>query len=417
MHFSQKLDMVGFTKILCIRKISNFPNRIKLFFGNILNILYLIIKGFAMELGQYINDGEVCELEQFPTWQENYIFWSKKYLLDKIDSLSSRFLEDKEALNFQKNKLENSKDIEEMKIVINDLSKLKVKGPKLYFNSLYKFYYFLEKVKAKNIKEIDNRVIKAFIVSLSEQNIKDVTRNNIFTVIKNFLKFISSNNIIKSGEDAFDFKITINIKDIIKSRKKTTVDIISPHKEYGLFLDGINEVQFKNDNTRNKLLLKIVYFTGMRVCEVTYLKYKDITIEDKHFAFKIIGKGNKERTLYVAKRDIQDLWKKYSIEKKMKSLDEYVFQNKFGQPLADRTITNYIRKILTLKNIKTTKSSLHLLRHSLVTKLIFEGSHSLEEAMGLLGHEDISTTQIYTHITNEHIKKSASKISQVIKKG
>lgn len=367
-----------------------------------------------MNLSQYITDDDTWELEPFPKWQDNYVFWAKKYIVDKTKNLSTRFLVNESTFNNILESLENSTTIEQMKDFINDLSKLKVKGSKSYFISIYKFYYFLEKVQAKSLTQIENKVIKAFIVSLKDE-VKDVTRTNMLVRIKNFFKYINEHNFIKNGEDSHDFKLTILSKEIIKNKSKS-IEIISPDKEYSEFLKGVDEIVFKHDNIRNKLFLKIALFTGMRVSEITHLKYKDITIESKHFAFHIIGKGNKERSLYVNKKDIIDLWNSYIKEKPITNDNHYAFANSKGEPLADRTVSNYVRKILELKNIKTTKKGLHLIRHSLVTKLIFNGEHSIEDVSALLGHEDISTTQIYTHVTDEHIKKTSKGISNVINK-
>lgn len=362
-----------------------------------------------MDLSQYISDDEVWELEPFKDWKENFLFWTKKYILNKIENLSTRFLNDKYSFDFILNEIEQAEDMETVKEHINNLSKIKVKGAKSYFNGIYKLYNFLVKVKADRITEIENKVIKAFVISLGN-DINSTTKNNTIVVVKNFLKFISEHNTNK-----FDFKITIAPKDIIKKERKV-IEVISPDKEYSLFLNGIDEITYRYNNARNKLLLKIALFTGMRISEITYLKYKDVNIEDKQFSFKIVGKGNKKRTLYVEKKDIIILWEMHlnELDMKQKEPDCYVFSNRYGEPLADRTVSNYVRKILELKHIKTSKTGLHLARHSLATKLLFSGEHSIEDISALLGHEDISTTQIYTHITNEHIKKTSQGISSVI---
>ncbi len=368
-----------------------------------------------MKLGQYITDDDVWEIEPYDTWEENYLFWAKKYMQEKVGRLSTRFLQDESSFDLLVDSIERAKNIDEIKDVINDLSKIKVKGAKSYFIAIYKFFYFLKKVEAKKITQIENKVIKAFVIYLgSEENpVNDVTKNNMLVRIKNFLIYISNHN--STDGEVFDFKITIAAKDILKQKQKR-IEIISPDKEYAEFLKGVDEITFKHDNIRNKLFLKIALFTGMRISEIAYIKYKDIEIDSKNFAFNIIGKGNKERTLYVNKRDIMDLWTLYIKERPITSPDNYAFANSKGEPLADRTVSNYVRKILELKNIKTTKKSLHLIRHSLCTKLIYNGEHSLEDVSALLGHESISTTQIYSHITDEHIKKTTKGISSVINK-
>lgn len=365
-----------------------------------------------MDLGQYITDDDVWELEQFDNWQENYLFWSKKFILDKINQLSTRFLEDADIYESTIESIENARSIDLLKDLVNNLSKIKVKGAKSYFIAIYKFYHFLEKVGAKNLRQIENKVVKAFIVSLKDE-VGDETRNNMMVRVKNFLKYINIHNVLKNGEDSHDFRITISAKDVLKYTDKK-IDIISPEKEYAEFLSGIEEITFKKDSERNKVFLKIALFTGMRVSEITYLKYKDIEISGGNFVFNIIGKGNKKRTLYIKKKELITLWNEYLKIRPIKSMDDYAFANTKGQPLADRTVSNYVRKILELKKINTTKKGLHIIRHSLSTKLLYSGEHTIEDISALLGHEDIATTQIYTHITNEHIKKTSKGISEVM---
>lgn len=364
-----------------------------------------------MDLTGFLDNIESWELEPEKDWRDNYLFWTKEYIQNKIDTLSTRFLNDKKSFELTIQEIKFADNMHSLKDEINNLSKLKVKGAKSYFIAIYKFYLFLEKVKTNKISEIENLALKAFIISL-EGEVSNTTKINMMVRVKNFLKFISEHN-----SEKFDFKISIAPKDVIKNEKKT-VEVISPDKEYSLFLKGIDEFTFKFNNARNKLLLKIALFTGMRVSEITYLKYKDIKLENNFFAFNIVGKGNKKRTLFIEKKNIISLWDLHLKETNpnAKTPNSYVFCNRYLEPLADRTVSNYVRKILEFKNIKTSKTGLHLARHSLATKLLFGGEHSIEDISALLGHEDISTTQIYTHITDEHIKKTSKGISSVINK-
>ncbi len=112
-----------------------------------------------MKLGQYITDDDVWEIEPYDTWEENYLFWAKKYMQEKVGRLSTRFLQDESSFDLLVDSIERAKNIDEIKDVINDLSKIKVKGAKSYFIAIYKFFYFLKKVEAKKITQIENKVI------------------------------------------------------------------------------------------------------------------------------------------------------------------------------------------------------------------------------------------------------------------
>lgn len=148
---------------------------------------------------------------------------------------------------------------------------------------------------------------------------------------------------------------------------------------------------------RDRLLLEMLYATGMRVGELENVKLKDINLYDN--SIKILGKGNKERIVYFGEyaREVLDMY--------LKDRDdscEYLFINNHKNRLTSRGIRYILDRIVT-KACLDTNVSPHMLRHSFATHLLNEGCDLLS-VQELLGHESLRATQVYTHVTNDRLK-------------
>lgn len=153
---------------------------------------------------------------------------------------------------------------------------------------------------------------------------------------------------------------------------------------------------------RNALILEMLYATGMRVGELVSIKIQDINPFDK--TIRILGKGNKERIVYY--NNITEKRLKLYLDNGRKFLDkknsDYLFLNKLGGPLTTRGVEFVLDQIM--KNTSITKHvTPHMFRHSFATHLLNEGCDLLS-VQELLGHESLSATNIYTHVTNDRIK-------------
>ena len=156
---------------------------------------------------------------------------------------------------------------------------------------------------------------------------------------------------------------------------------------------------------RNKAILELMYATGMRVSEIISLKINDI---DLNMAIvKTIGKGNKERIIPFGdycNKFIKIYLDKYRQQFLIKGNNDYLFLNNHGNKLTRQGIFKIIKNIAKTNNINVDFSP-HTLRHSFATHLLENGADLLT-IQELLGHSNISTTQIYTHISNEKLQKN-----------
>ena len=158
-----------------------------------------------------------------------------------------------------------------------------------------------------------------------------------------------------------------------------------------------------NFSIRNKAMLELMYATGLRVSELINLKTYDIDMSED--IVRTMGKGSKERIIpigYCAEEAIERyLSVRHTLLKK--DINDYLFLNNHGKQLTRQGFFKILKNIMKEKEIKKNISP-HVLRHSFATHMINNGA-DLRTIQELLGHSDISTTQIYTHVSNEQIKK------------
>lgn len=266
-----------------------------------------------------------------------------------------------------------------------------------YKNDLLHFATFVKEEKfAKSLLEIRNdRVIKAYISHLNNlgESVNSVNRN--IASLRGFYDYLLSEKII-------DKNFFINIESLKKPKR---LPQIIREKEILLMLDSCNK------NTvlgfRDYLLIEFLYATGLRVSELCNLKTSDLDLIN--LEVKVLGKGNKERIVLIFE-ELRDDLKHYLNSERIsllaKSNDENnrsLFLNNKGTSLTSRGVRVILDKVIKNCN-ETFHVSPHMLRHSFATSLLNNGA-DLRSVQELLGHENLSTTQIYTHVTYENLKK------------
>ena len=154
---------------------------------------------------------------------------------------------------------------------------------------------------------------------------------------------------------------------------------------------------------RDGLILEMLYATGLRVSELVHIKIEDISFSEK--TIRILGKGNKMRIVYFNAITLRKL--KTYLEDGRKKMDEkkspYLFLNRNGGPITTRRVQQILEEIISKTSI-TKHISPHMIRHSFATHLLNEGCDLLSVRQ-LLGHESLTATSVYTHITNDRIKE------------
>lgn len=255
-----------------------------------------------------------------------------------------------------------------------------------YMLSLNQFYQYLKSIAIEEIERVGEKEIIDYIEFYS-QNHEAKSLSHMISVLKNFFRFIERENII-------DYQPMSHIEAPKLEKKLPTV--LSEQEIEQLF----NCIQISDHKTcRDRVMFELMYATGLRVSEMLDLKMNDIFISNK--TIKCHGKGNKERfiplsdficdllTIYI--QDYRPMFKEA-----MNS--DYVFMNKHGKNLTRQGFTKIIQEYALKANILKNISP-HTLRHSFATHLLNHGT-DLRSIQELLGHSNLVTTTIYTHVSN-----------------
>lgn len=262
-----------------------------------------------------------------------------------------------------------------------------------YHHDIKRYIDFLSSQSINDLNINDNIVINTYITKLrlgklSEEGLGASTISRNLSSLRSFYYYlIEFHN--------FDNNPFLNIRQI--KQEKPLPDFLY-YNEIELLLDSIEVVDFLS--LRNKLMLEMMYGCGLRVSEVTDLKTAYINIEDRYL--KVVGKGSKERILPFH-RDIQELLKTYYKQRSNKGIEsDYLFLNNRNQQLTSRGVQYILDKVVEKSSLNK-KVHPHMLRHSFATHLLDNGA-DIKVVQELLGHSNLSTTQIYTHVSIDTLK-------------
>ena len=258
-----------------------------------------------------------------------------------------------------------------------------------YANALKKYDNFIKKNNI-NYKYITEKQINLFLSDLRKINCPR-TVSYTLTVLKSFYNYLLIEKVV--GENIF-----YNI-DIPKLERK--LPSVLSYEEVDTLLNIKAVDAF---SARNKAILELMYASGLRISETVNLKLYDIDLTND--IVKVFGKGSKERIIPIGNIAVSAL-NTYINEYRYKMLknkkNDYLFLNNHGNKLTRQGLFKNLKSLLREKGIDKDVSP-HTLRHSFATHLLNNGA-DLRVIQELLGHSSIKTTQIYTHISNEHLKE------------
>ena len=253
---------------------------------------------------------------------------------------------------------------------------------------------FLEFNKNKDINNINSDDLKEYIKYLNNENLKEKSIARNISSLKSFYKFLVINKYINN-----------NVSDALylPKVKKSLPNILTEDEILKLLDIKLTD----NFSYRNKAMLELMYATGIRVSELVNLKLQDIDLNQD--IIRTFGKGSKERVIPIgdyAKEYLEKYIYEYRGSMLKRESSEYLILNNHGKQMTRQGFFKIVKKIAKEKDIYNDLSP-HTLRHSFASHLLKYGA-DLRTIQELLGHSDISTTQIYTHITNEELKRNYS---------
>jgi tyrosine recombinase XerC len=238
------------------------------------------------------------------------------------------------------------------------------------------------------IEKIDYLFLRKYLAALKEKNLSTRTVLRHLSTLRSFFRFLTREGYLKA-----------NPMLAISSPK--------PDKHLPQFLTEEEVIRLINAtfagkkpherSLRDRAILETFYSTGMRISELVNLSVNDIDFIGG--IVKVLGKGKKERIVPIGEAALSAIRNYHSKRKKQA---EAVFLNKNGRRISDRGVRDIVDKYIRLASIKEGVSP-HTLRHSFATHLLNRGA-DLRSVQELLGHANLSTTQIYTHLTTDRLK-------------
>lgn len=255
-----------------------------------------------------------------------------------------------------------------------------------YKKDVEQFELFLNKeLEISKIEQISSLQIRSWIASLMEEGISARSINRKISSVKTYFKFLIREGVIQKNP-THNLVLPKISKRLPVFVEKKSMDVLLDELEFPEGFEGI----------RDRLILEFFYSTGMRLSEL--IELKNNWVDEKQLQIKVLGKRNKERIIPITR----ELAQKIVAYKNQKKLTDYFFETNKGEKLYGkfvyRVVNTYLSKITTVD-----KKSPHVLRHTFATHMLNNGA-DLNSIKELLGHANLSATEVYTHNTFEKLK-------------
>ena len=255
-----------------------------------------------------------------------------------------------------------------------------------YSNDLNQFCVYLSnECELENITLAEPRHLRQWVVSLRGEKINVVSINRKISALRSFYKFLCKNEVVKSNP--------ASRLSNIKAPKKLPEFV--PQDKMDTLLDSDTMFPDTDDGRRDRLMIELFYATGIRESELINIRCGDIDLMSK--TIRVVGKGNKARIVPLLDEVCQ------MIRPFMGMAEQYLFTTKKGRKMYARLVYRIINKYLVTTNA-VSHNSPHVLRHSFATGMLNNGA-DINAIKELLGHANLSATQIYTHVTYEKLNK------------
>lgn len=339
--------------------------------------------------------------------------WIREYLMSKIYVISCDDSFNKKK-DYYYRKLESALNINESKDIVAEIQRNGMYNLSSYSGHVFKYYdYVASKKKLYSIKELDNNFINTYI-QLNPYFYKTSTLTSHYNQIKSLYKYIDSNFWDEKNQFS-GFKIGYTV-----SGKKCQSPIIKENDSEPLYLEPekfthlltmLERYPFRIDN-RNQpiLMIKLLAFSGLRIKELSEIKRENISFienstdelpeKTKYMRIKVIGKGNKERVVYIKASLVADNYE--AIINDLELRCDYLFCTKNNTKYAVRTIYDFLKRIYKFSGVYD-KYSAHMLHRTYASILVLKNV-PIEQISKLLGHSNEELTEIYIHISSRSLQ-------------
>lgn len=259
-----------------------------------------------------------------------------------------------------------------------------------YSADLSDFLNFVETQKIDAITAVDTTAVLAWLIHLNQKGLSAKSRARHLITVRGFFRYLINEKQVATNP----------VKDVDIPKTGLSLPKIMSVQEVEALLDAVNTANPRG--LRNLAMMEIMYGAGLRVSELIFLKLSDVNLDAN--LVRVMGKGAKERLVPIGSqaRDATRDWLDHGRPLMLKHIaSEYLFVARAGNPMTRQAFWKIIKTCARLAGISRNVTP-HTLRHSFATHLL-EGGADLRSVQTMLGHSDIATTQIYTHITRDYL--------------
>ncbi|GAA7476837.1 tyrosine recombinase XerH [Helicobacter pylori] len=347
-------------------------------------------------------------LEELKDPTENLLLWIGRFLRYKCTSLSNSQVKDQNKVFECLNELNQACSSSQLEKVCKKARNAGLLGINTYALPLLKFHEYTKKISLKSLKSIDEVMLAEFL-SVYTGGLSLATKKNYRIALLGLFSYIDKQNQ-DENEKSYIYNITLkNISGVNQSTGNKLPTHLN-NEELEKFLEGIDKIEMSAKvRARNRLIIKIIVFTGMRSNEALQLKIKDFTLENGCYTILIKGKGDKYRVVMLKAFHIESLLKEWLIERR-KSYpvkNDLLFCNQKGGALTQAYLYRQVERIINFAGLRREKNGAHMLRHSFAT-LLYQKRHDLILVQEALGHASLNTSRIYTHFDKQRLEEAAS---------
>ncbi|GAA9482570.1 tyrosine recombinase XerH [Helicobacter pylori] len=346
-------------------------------------------------------------LEELKDPTENLLLWIGRFLRYKCTSLSNSQVKDQNKVFECLNELNQACSASHLEKICKKARNAGLLGINTYALPLLKFYEYTKKISLKSLKSIDEVLLAEFL-SVYTGGLSLATKKNYRIALLGLFSYIDKQNQ-DENEKSYIYNITLkNISGVNQSAGNKLPTHLN-NEELEKFLESIDKIEMSAKvRARNRLLIKIIVFTGMRSNEALQLKIKDFTLENGCYTILIKGKGDKYRAVMLKAFHIESLLKEWLIERELYPVkNDLLFCNQKGSALTQAYLYKQVERIINFAGLRREKNGAHMLRHSFAT-LLYQKRHDLILVQEALGHASLNTSRIYTHFDKQRLEEAAS---------
>lgn len=262
----------------------------------------------------------------------------------------------------------------------------------IYFDALKQFIAFLSEQKIEDIEEVSAAEVRQWQMTQMERQLAPATIKQSLAAIGSWFRFLRRQKWISTDVMAKIVPPKQAVRLPVFFREQEVEPIYSSDE---LFPDTFQ-------GKRDRLILRVFYETGMRRAEL--LGLKESSVDFYNSSVKVLGKRDKERIIPIENSLLHNIKEYLALKKEIEDCSDSLFVNSKGKPMTASQVYKVVKKYMVPLS-KADKVSPHVFRHSFATHLLNEGAE-LEAIKELLGHANVGVTEIYTHVTREHLREA-----------